>query len=136
VKPALCYAMLQYATTCFTVPCYLFYNKLCCTTRLSEVSCLPRYLCFLILFVIPPLPYPYLATSFITSNYNLARQSNIGSIGGVSAVPLVLVPQVAIGALGRMRLLPRYASHTSDTGTISHKTITHCSTVRCNRSAT
>jgi 2-oxoisovalerate dehydrogenase E2 component (dihydrolipoyl transacylase) len=34
--------------------------------------------------------------------------SNIGSIGGVFAVPVVVVPQVAIGALCRFQTLPRY----------------------------
>ena len=51
-------------------------------------------------------------------------------------MPLVLVPQVAIGALGRMRLLPRYASHSSGAGTMPHITTIHCSAVRCNHSAT
>ena len=35
-------------------------------------------------------------------------QSNIGSIGGTSAVPIVVRPQVGIGALGRIQTLPRY----------------------------
>lgn len=34
--------------------------------------------------------------------------SNIGSIGGTYAVPVLVVPQVAIGALGRMQVVPRY----------------------------
>lgn len=34
--------------------------------------------------------------------------SNIGSIGGTYAAPVVVLPQVAIGALGRTQVLPRY----------------------------
>jgi len=34
--------------------------------------------------------------------------SNIGSIGGISATALVVVPQVAIGAIGKLQILPRY----------------------------
>jgi len=34
--------------------------------------------------------------------------SNIGSIGGTYATPVLVVPQVAIGAIGRMQVLPRY----------------------------
>lgn len=34
--------------------------------------------------------------------------SNIGSVGGTYAVPVVVVPQVAIGALGRLQVVPRY----------------------------
>jgi 2-oxoisovalerate dehydrogenase E2 component (dihydrolipoyl transacylase) len=34
--------------------------------------------------------------------------SNIGSIGGTYAVPVLVVPQVMIGAFGRLQILPRY----------------------------
>jgi 2-oxoisovalerate dehydrogenase E2 component (dihydrolipoyl transacylase) len=34
--------------------------------------------------------------------------SNIGSIGGTYAAPVVVLPQVAIGALGRVQVVPRY----------------------------
>jgi 2-oxoisovalerate dehydrogenase E2 component (dihydrolipoyl transacylase) len=34
--------------------------------------------------------------------------SNIGAIGGTYATPVVMTPQVAIGALGRLQTLPRY----------------------------
>ena len=34
--------------------------------------------------------------------------SNIGSIGGTYAVPVLLVPQVAIAAIGKQRIVPRY----------------------------
>jgi 2-oxoisovalerate dehydrogenase E2 component (dihydrolipoyl transacylase) len=34
--------------------------------------------------------------------------SNIGSIGGTYASPIIFVPQVAIGALGKTQVLPRY----------------------------
>jgi len=36
--------------------------------------------------------------------------SNIGSIGGTYAKPVILPPQVAIGALGKMMVVPRYTS--------------------------
>ena len=36
--------------------------------------------------------------------------SNIGSIGGVFGVPVILPPQVAIGAIGRMQVRPGFAS--------------------------
>lgn len=36
--------------------------------------------------------------------------SNIGSIGGIHASPVIMVPQVAISALGRIRRVPRFAS--------------------------
>lgn len=39
--------------------------------------------------------------------------SNIGSIGGTYATPVLVVPQVAIGAFGRMQVLPRYVSSTT-----------------------
>jgi len=42
--------------------------------------------------------------------------SNIGSIGGTYAVPVVTPPQVAIGAIGRMQLLPRYRMDIGDGG--------------------
>jgi len=34
--------------------------------------------------------------------------SNIGSIGGTYASPVILPPEVAIGAIGKLRVLPRY----------------------------
>lgn len=34
--------------------------------------------------------------------------SNIGSLGGTYATPVLVVPQVAIGAFGRMQTVPRY----------------------------
>ena len=34
--------------------------------------------------------------------------TNIGSIGGTYATPVLVAPQVAIGAFGRMQVLPRY----------------------------
>lgn len=36
--------------------------------------------------------------------------SNIGSVGGTCAVPVLVVPQVLIGAFGRLQVLPRYVS--------------------------
>ncbi|KAJ3599035.1 hypothetical protein NHX12_032998 [Muraenolepis orangiensis] len=37
--------------------------------------------------------------------------SNIGSIGGTYAKPVILPPQVAIGALGKIQILPRFDSN-------------------------
>jgi hypothetical protein len=34
--------------------------------------------------------------------------SNIGSIGGTYTSPIIVVPQVAIGAFGRFQIVPRY----------------------------
>jgi 2-oxoisovalerate dehydrogenase E2 component (dihydrolipoyl transacylase) len=36
--------------------------------------------------------------------------SNIGSIGGTHAVPVLVVPQVVIGAFGKLQTLPRYVN--------------------------
>lgn len=36
--------------------------------------------------------------------------SNIGSIGGTYMSPVILTPQVAIGAIGKIRTLPRFAA--------------------------
>lgn len=36
--------------------------------------------------------------------------SNIGSIGGTYMSPVILVPQVAIGAVGKIQALPRFAA--------------------------
>ena len=40
--------------------------------------------------------------------------SNIGTVGGTYARPLILPPQVAIVALGKTKRLPRFKSETSD----------------------
>lgn len=40
--------------------------------------------------------------------------SNIGSIGGTYAAPVVVLPQVAIGALGRLQVMPRYVNKKGD----------------------
>jgi len=40
--------------------------------------------------------------------------SNIGSIGGTTVTPVVLVPQVAILALGKMRVVPRYSQQQAE----------------------
>ena len=34
-----------------------------------------------------------------------------GSIGGTYAVPVLVVPQVVIGAFGRLQVVPKYVSH-------------------------
>jgi 2-oxoisovalerate dehydrogenase E2 component (dihydrolipoyl transacylase) len=40
--------------------------------------------------------------------------SNIGSIGGTYMSPVLVVPQVMIGALGKFQLVPRYAAAGDD----------------------
>ena len=40
----------------------------------------------------------------------LRRLSNIGTIGGTYASPVLFAPQVAIGAIGKIVRLPRFAS--------------------------
>ncbi|KAG9509785.1 Lipoamide acyltransferase component of branched-chain alpha-keto acid dehydrogenase complex, mitochondrial, partial [Fragariocoptes setiger] len=40
--------------------------------------------------------------------------SNIGSIGGIRGYPVIMPPQVAIGAVGRIRRLPRFDSDSED----------------------
>merc|ERR1712062_437802 len=44
--------------------------------------------------------------------------SNIGSIGGTYAKPVIMPPQVAIGAIGRIQKLPRFDHH--DTVVAAH----------------
>ena len=36
--------------------------------------------------------------------------TTVGSIGGTYAAPILVVPEVAIGALGKFQVLPRYDS--------------------------
>jgi len=43
--------------------------------------------------------------------------TNIGSIGGTYATPVLVVPQVAIGAFGRLQVLPRYVGATGKAAT-------------------
>jgi 2-oxoisovalerate dehydrogenase E2 component (dihydrolipoyl transacylase) len=45
--------------------------------------------------------------------------SNIGAIGGTYAAPILVVPEVVIGALGKMQTVPRFA----EDGTVVPKTI-------------
>ena len=40
--------------------------------------------------------------------------SNIGSIGGTYMSPIIVPPQVAIGALGKIQRVPRFVNDTSD----------------------
>jgi len=40
--------------------------------------------------------------------------SNIGSIGGTTMSPVVLPPQVAIGAFGKIQRLPRFVGDTNE----------------------
>ena len=44
--------------------------------------------------------------------------SNIGSLGGTYATPVLVVPQVAIGAFGRMQTVPRYVNAFGHTASI------------------
>jgi pyruvate/2-oxoglutarate dehydrogenase complex dihydrolipoamide acyltransferase (E2) component len=41
-----------------------------------------------------------------------------GSIGGTYAVPVIVVPQVAIGALGRLQVVPRYLNQQGAAATL------------------
>jgi 2-oxoisovalerate dehydrogenase E2 component (dihydrolipoyl transacylase) len=45
--------------------------------------------------------------------------TNIGSIGGTYATPVLVVPQVAIGAFGRLQVLPRYVGKSGKAATPS-----------------
>jgi 2-oxoisovalerate dehydrogenase E2 component (dihydrolipoyl transacylase) len=58
-------------------------------------------------FVCDTQPHPLLPTRFPPS---ARRLSNIGTIGGTYASPVLFAPQVAIGAIGKITKLPRYAS--------------------------
>ena len=49
--------------------------------------------------------------------------SNIGSIGGTYAVPVLVVPQVTIGAFGRHQIVPRYVDSTDTTKPASSESI-------------
>lgn len=39
--------------------------------------------------------------------------SNVGSIGGMFGIPVILPPQVAIGAIGRVRIVPAFGPNDS-----------------------
>ena len=41
-------------------------------------------------------------------NYGTVCLSNIGTIAGTMACPLILPPQVCIVAIGKMQILPKY----------------------------
>jgi len=45
---------------------------------------------------------------YVRAIYVCIRTKNTGSIGGTYARPIILVPQVMIGALGKFQRLPRY----------------------------
>ncbi len=49
--------------------------------------------------------------------------SNIGSIGGTYAVPVLVVPQVTIGAFGRHQIVPRYVDSADTTKPASSESI-------------
>lgn len=49
--------------------------------------------------------------------------SNIGSIGGTYAVPVLVVPQVTIGAFGRHQIVPRYVDSADNTKPASSESI-------------
>lgn len=56
----------------------------------------------------PPSPSPLPPPCGQRSTGGTFTLSNIGAIGGTYAKPVLMVPQVAIGALGKMQTLPRF----------------------------
>lgn len=57
------------------------------------------------------------ALSSLISLYDVIP-SIVGSVGGTYAVPVLVVPQVIIGAFGRLQVLPRYLDRNGNPATV------------------
>ena len=63
-----------------------------------------------------PFIHPTIHSSIYPSIYSTFHSSiypSLGSIGGTYTCPVVVPPQVAIGAIGRLQVVPRYVGGTT-----------------------